>query len=130
MQDSSEKPMRNEALHKSHTNWRKVENHLPGNLGISNIDGCFERHGNFLFLEVKHANEPMSSGQEKMLKQLSILDNSHVLIVIMDSPQEGNILGYHRVVPDLRPGEWGPMKVCNTMEFAALCMKWFESRRG
>lgn len=90
-------------------NWRPVADLFPGRAGVSDIDGVIERNGHFLFIECKHYNEGISTGQLTMLKSLAGLSSARVRVVVVYGDRESGLIGsYQRVtragLQDIQPG--------------------------
>ena len=75
-------------------------NGLLGKVVPSNLDMVLERKGHFLFAEWKRDNEKVSKGQEILLKALSRLPNTTVLVVSGDSDDGMRVDRFWRVLPN------------------------------
>jgi hypothetical protein len=77
----------------------------------SDLDGVYERDGHFLFLEVKHGGEQVSTGQYRMLENLRALNPNKVTTVIVYCvPEKHDETGAWKFIPthwDVNSsGEW------------------------
>jgi len=75
-------------------------NGLLGKVVPSNLDMVLERKGHFLFAEWKRDNEKVSKGQEILLKALSRLPKTTVLVVSGDSDDGMRVDRFWRVLPN------------------------------
>lgn len=107
-------------------NWKPVSDLLPGKAGVSDIDGVIERRGRFLFIESKHPGERLSTGQFIMLRNLAVLDEEKVRVVIAYGDRTTGIIEYYKRVT--RKG----LGVKQTgEEFNAAVKSWFsQASRG
>ena len=102
------------------TNWEYIIDSLPGECGISDIDGVIERNGYFLVLESKNSGERLPQGQKILLEQLSRLQKFTVIVVTMNRVN-GYVDGYQQV----KDGEFGRNNLTDTEEFGTLVSAWF-----
>lgn len=66
------------------TNWKFIEDALPGKCGVMDIDGIIERRGKFLVIESKSPAETIDKGQMITLEALSRLPSFTVIVAWMD----------------------------------------------
>ena len=73
---------------------------LLGKVLPSNLDMVLERKGHFLFGEWKRDGEKISKGQEILLKALSGLPKTTVLVVSGDTDNGMRVERFWRIMPD------------------------------
>ena len=73
---------------------------LLGKVLPSNVDMVLERKGHFLFGEWKRDGEKISKGQEILLKALSGLPKTTVLVVSGDTDNGMRVERFWRILPD------------------------------
>jgi len=73
---------------------------LLGRVLPSNLDMVLERKGHFLFGEWKRDGEKISKGQEILLKALSGLPKTTVLVVSGDTDNGMRVERFWRILPD------------------------------
>ena len=73
---------------------------LLGKVLPSNLDMVLERKGHFLFGEWKRDGEKISKGQEILLKALSELPKTTVLVVSGDTDNGMRVERFWRILPD------------------------------
>ena len=73
---------------------------LLGKVLPSNLDMVLERKGHFLFGEWKRDGEKISKGQEILLKALSGLPKTTVLVVSGDTENGMRVERFWRILPD------------------------------
>ena len=73
---------------------------LLGKVLPSNLDMVLERKGHFLFGEWKRDGEKISKGQEILLKALSGLPKTTVLVVSGDTDNGMRVERFWRILPD------------------------------
>ena len=73
---------------------------LLGKVVPSNLDMVLERKGHFLFGEWKRDGEKISKGQEILLKALSRLPKTTVLVVSGDTENGMRVGSFWRIMPD------------------------------
>lgn len=73
---------------------------LLGRILPSNVDMVLERKGHFLFGEWKRDGEKISKGQEILLKALSGLPKTTVLVVSGDTDNGMRVERFWRILPD------------------------------
>ena len=73
---------------------------LLGRILPSNLDMVLERKGHFLFGEWKRDGEKISKGQEILLKALSGLPKTTVLVVSGDTDNGMRVERFWRILPD------------------------------
>ena len=75
---------------------------LLGKVVPSNLDMVLERKGHFLFGEWKRDEEKISKGQEILLKALSRLPKTTVLVVSGDTDNGMRVERFWRILPNGR----------------------------
>ena len=83
-----------------HINFEEL-NGLLGKIVPSNLDMVLERKGHFLFGEWKRDGEKISKGQEILLKALSGLPKTTVLVINGDTDNGMRVDRFWRVLPDV-----------------------------
>ena len=73
---------------------------LLGRVLPSNLDMVLERKGHFLFGEWKRDGEKISKGQEILLKALSGLPKTTVLVINGDTDNGMRVESFWRILPD------------------------------
>jgi hypothetical protein len=73
---------------------------LLGKVLPSNLDMVLERKGHFLFGEWKRDGEKISKGQEILLKALSGLPKTTVLVINGDTDNGMRVERFWRILPD------------------------------
>ena len=96
-------------------------NGLLGKVVPSNLDMVLERKGHFLFAEWKRDNEKVSKGQEILLKALSRLPKTTVLVVSGDSDDGMRVDRFWRVLPNGNCIESGK----GLIEFKDYIIEWY-----
>ena len=96
-------------------------NGLLGKVVPSNLDMVLERKGHFLFAEWKRDNEKISKGQEILLKALSRLPKTTVLVVSGDTDEEMRVKRFWRVLPNGNCIESG----IGLIEFKDYIIDWY-----
>lgn len=61
---------------------------FPGKIGMSDIDGCVEIAGKFLFLEWKGQGGRLSTGQRIMFERITTLSRKITVIVVVGHPRD------------------------------------------
>lgn len=100
-------------------NWKPVADLMPGRMGVMDIDGIVERHGQFLVMECKRPGEEVSRGQAITLHALGALPEFTVLILEGDRTT-GEVHKWRRVWDN----GWGPWY--DGPDFPDAVRRWFK----
>lgn len=96
-------------------------NGLLGKVVPSNLDMVLERKGHFLFGEWKRDGEKISKGQEILLKALSGLPKTTVLVVSGDTDNGMRVERFWRILPDGNYVESGR----SLIDFKDYIVEWY-----
>lgn len=101
---------------------------FPGKIGMSDIDGCVEIAGKFLFLEWKGQGGRLSTGQRIMFERITTLSHKITVIVVVGHPRDMIIDS----VQVFHGGKSGKPEPCDFDELKARVRSWAEraSARG
>jgi hypothetical protein len=94
---------------------------LLGKVLPSNLDMVLERKGHFLFGEWKRDGEKISKGQEILLKALSGLPKTTVLVVSGDTDNGMRVERFWRILPDGSYAQSGK----GLIEFKDYITEWY-----
>ena len=94
---------------------------LLGKVLPSNVDMVLERKGHFLFGEWKRDGEKISKGQEILLKALSGLPKTTVLVVSGDTDNGMRVERFWRILPDGNYVEFGR----SLIDFKDYIVEWY-----
>ena len=94
---------------------------LLGKVLPSNLDMVLERKGHFLFGEWKRDGEKISKGQEILLKALSGLPKTTVLVVSGDTDNGMRVERFWRILPNGRYADCGK----GLIEFKDYITEWY-----
>lgn len=82
--------------------WGFLDDHLPGRVRVSDIDGVVELSGHVLFLEWKQHTEKLTVGQRILFERLSSKPQQSVLVIYGEkgNPSRAQIFSGGKVVYD------------------------------
>jgi len=89
-------------------------------IAVTDVDGmfCVERRGNFLFIETKCLDEPLTQGQGIMLRELSKIPKMTVVVLYGEK-------GWPRYIKRIEMGELLPTEDTSRVEFQRRVDDWY-----
>lgn len=99
---------------------------LPGRIAFSDIDGCVEVAGRFLFLEWKAPGGTVSRGQQIMHARLTELSGAITVIIVAGNPQTMEV----QAVQVVHNGRAGAREPCDLAGLKARVAAWARRSAG